>query len=506
MNVKKIVWLTLLFTCVFSCNIAFYNPFLDEQTKENPDSTMTPESTGEPTSDPENTPDVSPEPTLELTEEPTIEPTPDTGHDTWMWVSGSDTGGQIGIYGTKGVAAAANMPGGRNYGIGWTDVSGNFWLFGGSGYDSLGNNGHLNDLWRFDGINWTWVSGSDLWCESGVYGTKGIVSGLNVPGARYGSISWIDTSDNLWLFGGYGYDSTSSKNNLNDLWRFDGTNWTWISGSDTGGQSGVYGTKGVASAANIPGARYGSISWIDVSDNLWLFGGYGYDSAGSNGHLNDLWRFDGTNWTWISGSDIWCQSGVYGSKGVASGSNIPGARYNAVSWIDASDNLWLFGGYGYDRTTTKYNLNDLWRFDGSNWTWISGNDTGGQIGIYGVKGAGSATNIPGARYGCSGWIDDSDTIWLFGGFGYDSEGNNGRLNDLWKFDGIDWTWMSGSDIRDQNGVYGTIGVPSGSVIPGTRYHPIAWLGENGAFYLFGGDGQDSIGNKDRLNDLFHYKP
>ena len=52
-----------------------------------------------------------------------------------------------------------------------------------------------------------------------------------------------------------------------------------MSGANTTGQIGVYGTKGVPAAANVPGARTGSISWKDSSGNLWLFGGYGYGST-----------------------------------------------------------------------------------------------------------------------------------------------------------------------------------------------------------------------------------
>ena len=36
--------------------------------------------------------------------------------------------------------------------------------------------------------------------------------------------------------------------------------WTWISGSNTTNQNGIYGTKGIASSSNIPGAHYDSIS------------------------------------------------------------------------------------------------------------------------------------------------------------------------------------------------------------------------------------------------------
>ena len=46
-----------------------------------------------------------------------------------------------------------------------------------------------------------------------------------------------------------------------------------MSGSDQIDAAGVYGTKGVAAPANVPGARYDSCSWTDSSGDLWLFGG-----------------------------------------------------------------------------------------------------------------------------------------------------------------------------------------------------------------------------------------
>ena len=74
-----------------------------------------------------------------------------------------------------------------------------------------------------------------------------------------------------------------------------------MGGTNTINQTGTYGTKGVPDAANVPGARYGSISWSDSSGNLWLFGGYGYGSAAYEGRLNDLWRYEPPQC--LSGSD-----------------------------------------------------------------------------------------------------------------------------------------------------------------------------------------------------------
>ncbi len=77
--------------------------------------------------------------------------------------------------------------------------------------------------------------------------------------------------------------------------------WTWVSGSSVVNVQGVYGTQGVASASNVPGARSGSVSWTDNGGNLWLFGGWSYDATGAfAGELSDLWKFSRTTneWTW----------------------------------------------------------------------------------------------------------------------------------------------------------------------------------------------------------------
>ncbi len=74
-------------------------------------------------------------------------------------------------------------------------------------------------------------------------------------------------------------------------------------------------------------------------------------------------------------------------------------------------------------------LNDLWKYSISNnsWTWISGNNTINQNGIYGIQGISSSNNIPGSRDNSISWIDSlNNNLFLFGGQGYDSVGNNGN--------------------------------------------------------------------------------
>ena len=358
----------------------------------------------------------------------------------WIWEGGLNTVNASGVYGTQGTASASNVPGARYSASSWTDSSGNLWLFAGVGYDSVGGAGNLNDLWRYSPSTgqWTWISGGNGDDAAGVYGTLGTVSASNVPGARYSASSWADSSGNLWLFGGYGDDSTGSVGKLNDLWRYSPSTkeWTWISGEDVANVAGVYGTLGTASASNVPGARQAASSWIDSSGNLWLFGGYGYDSTGDLGYLNDLWQYSpSTNeWTWVSGSSGDNASGVYGTQGTVSAGNVPGGHQAANSWIDSSGNLKLFGGYGYDSAGDLGALNDLWQYSPSTkeWTWVSGGNVANASGAYGTQGTASAGDEPGARQAASSWIDSSGNLWLFGGAGYGSTGN-GYLNDLWRF-------------------------------------------------------------------------
>ena len=360
---------------------------------------------------------------------------------TWTWVSGSEAVDQAGLYGTKGTAAPGNVPGARNGSASWIDADGNLWLFGGLGYSGAGVLGHLNDLWKFDPAagEWAWISGGMAADQAGSYGTRGAAGSSNVPGSRLGAVSGLDGEGRLWLFGGFGYDAAGNDGWLDDLWTFDPAagRWTWVSGSDVNGTKGVYGTKGTAAAANIPGGRYTSAAWLDADGLFWVFGGEGLDSTGARGNLNDLWRYDpaADQWTWISGAAAAGQAGTYGTVDTAASTNVPGARSGAVSWIGADGQLWLFGGYGMDSATAIRWLNDLWAFDAADsmWTWVSGSAVGGARGAYGTKGTADTANVPGSRYGAVPWIDAQGKPWLFGGYGADSKGAGGRLNDLWSF-------------------------------------------------------------------------
>lgn len=279
----------------------------------------------------------------------------------WTWMSGSSKENPAGVYGSEGVPAAANVPGGRDLAVSWIDSSGNLWFLGGFGVDEAMAQGLLNDLWEFSPATkeWAWMGGSYLVGGQSIYGTMGVPAEANRPGGRSEAVGWTDSGGNFWLFGGDGFAdyANGAQGLLNDLWEFSPSTkeWAWISGSSAEGAAGSYGTLGVANAANLPPGLAGAVGWIDGDRNLWLLGG----------GVNALWEFNPSikEWTWMGGSSTANAAGVYGVLGTPAAASVPGARSSAVGWIDDSGNLWLFGGLGDDSSGTGGSLNDLWRYE-----------------------------------------------------------------------------------------------------------------------------------------------
>jgi N-acetylneuraminic acid mutarotase len=440
---------------------------------------------------------------------------------------------QPGVYGTLGAPSASGVPGARAQAAAWTDPSANFWLFGGYATETDVGEGDRNDLWKFTPATneWTWVGGSNTFEQPGTYGTLRVPAPGNVPGARDQAASWTDAAGNFWLFGGTGLDSDGTAGVLNDLWKYSPTAamWTWMGGPNTFcktpatfGCPGVYGTQGIPAPDNAPGARFEPTSWTDSCGNLWLFGGEGSDSLGNGGLLNDLWRYDpATNmWTWMSGANIVGQNGTYGTLGTPDPGNVPGARTGPVTWVDSSGNLWLFGGEGEDwdgilcGNGAPCDLNDLWKYNPATniWTWMSGSNVTQAPGVYGTEGTPASGNVPGARWIALSWTDAQGNFWLFGGDGFDSRTNPevfGDLNDLWRYDPSTnlWTWMSGANITDQPATYGTLGTATPGNVPPSREWAVGWIDKSGNLWLFGGVNlSGGLSSSAMFNDLWMYQP
>jgi N-acetylneuraminic acid mutarotase len=524
----------------------------------------------------------------------------DCQHNDWAWMFPGSAAPSLNSYGTAQLSSwtsgspipqppfassNSNTPGGRDFAMAWTDKNGSRWLFGGLGFEVTHQNtdgipGYLNDMWVWptfpssgEDDGW-WIPGG--WIPANLpivhdgaantfkadstplqfkdrlasYGTQGIgVScatpgvACTEPGARWGGITWTDASGNLWMFGGQGVAS-DGFGLLNDIWEFDMTSgpcsydsttgtgiftnckWIWRGGSNSANQS---------ATATFPGGRWGASSFTDTAGNVWMFGGQGYDSTGQVGLLNDLWKYNiaaGT-WTLVSGTTTANQNGAYpATVGTGGAGFTPGGRQTAVLWVDATGNSWLFGGFGLDSAGTSGGtgqigsvLNDLWKFDpvAGQWSWISGSNLANKNGVYGTQGISNATtnaaptNVPGSRWGSQGWVNPDGNLFLFGGFGYGSQGAQptGFLNDVWEYQLStgEWIWWKGSVDVNQPGTYITtpnifqLNYVNNAV--GARRGAAHWApNPSGYIYMFGGEGYDASagGPYGELNDVWRYLP
>jgi len=288
----------------------------------------------------------------------------------------------------------------------WTNGT-DFWMFGGLSFAAFPATRPLAvmaDLWQFsaDTELWTWISAPNRApCITNPSPDP------SYPVGRYGSVSW-ELNGEFYMFGGQ-----SLNGMLNDLWKFDGK-WTQIS---AGVKNGNYVHQGKSSKLSFPRARAFASQWIDLENNIWIYGGVTEEGT----VLDDLWRYDQTEWAWFSGSvNAFNIAPVYGQKSQFCSGMHPGSRQGAASWSDSKGRLWLFGG-GISMNET---YNDLWLLQPltGQWAWISGSQTTNAEGDY------NATNpFPGGLNFPQSWLDLDQNLVLYAG-----HTPQGAMNDMWK--------------------------------------------------------------------------
>lgn len=432
------------------------------------------------------------------------------GLGEWTWMKGSNLPNSLGNFGTQGVSAPTNNPPALYEGYEWTDLNGNFWLFGG-----VANSGFMhNALWKFDPLtnNWTWIRGSSAPSNSGIYGVQGVSAPNNEPGARgWGGLSWVDNAGDLWLFGGFGFDAFGSLGTLNDLWRYNITSneWVWMKGSNTitGAATVISGVKGVPNIANTPDGRQETNAGIaDALGNLWLFGGI---KPSGNTAYNDVWKFNISSniWTWMAGNQTGLNSVNYGTQNMSAPSNDPGDRYCYTKFVDSQNNLYFLGARLSN--ISGPDVCDVWRFSSttSEWTWVGGANLLNDLGAYLNYCNTVSLNHPLARFEIRASWADSCGFFFFGGFA-NSSGSLASYNDLWYYnvETNKFTWISGPGIANSAGSFGTMGVSATPNLPRSRGGALAFKDKQANLWLFGG-GATSSGTVvfDRLNDLWRYK-
>lgn len=207
-------------------------------------------------------------------------------------------------------------------------------------------------------------------------------------------------------------------------------------------------------------------------------------------------------WTWVKGDSIGNSLGSHGVLGVPSPTNEPTPRYACGSWTDTAGNFWVYSGV--------FAPGDLWKFDIKTleWTWMAGDSVDPNPYILAAKGVYDPLNAPGQiGYGMITWITPNNHLWLYGGLLNTASGNQQQLelnDDLWQFDPSinEWAWMGafGSGANEAP-VYGKLGVPDSSNMPGGREEGnCSWTDNNGNLWFFGAWDV----NFNSYNDLWKY--
>lgn len=187
--------------------------------------------------------------------------------------------------------------------------------------------------------------------------------------------------------------------------------------------------------------------------------------------------------------------------------NFPIGRWTYTNWQDANDNLYIFAGYTMDsiinwNSITDYEgeLNDLWRYNTTNnmWTWIGGDSGVNAYGQYTEACVVNSASVPSAlmenkttqTHNCS------DVFWTFGGMG----------NYLWAYipQSKKWILVDGTITNPNNGVYGTINIPSTDNMPPGRLGECFWSDTSGTLWAWSGGTQ--IGGGDIFNDMWKFVP
>lgn len=414
------------------------------------------------------------------------------GNDYWIWKDGANTPDQNATY--PNAPYSEGTIGSKWSSCFWTDVYGNFWVFGGVSYGDIGGQSILNDLWKYDisTKKWVWVRKYTSTSTGDYSAGLGNVS-PNGPGKRAGATSWTDNNGIFWLFGGFGYgESLSNAGMLNDLWQYNPytDEWRWMAGSKSVGSSGSYPLS--YNQIGVPKARYRACSFTDLNGNLWLFGG-------NNGLVtticNDLWKYDINNnqWYFMGGAKGVTDPGMYPANYGEVG--YPCSRDEAGFCLDLNGNFWLFGGRAWGAFGNSSYVfgatNDLWKYDTNNnqWYFMGGAK---QIDDYTTD-----YTIP-ARIGTNMVAATEDSLLLFSGFSSAALPNSSQIfSDFWRYSisNNSWNKIKNSDNSFYPPNHGEEGFPK------PRRQAAVWRTDIGNIFMFGGN---DINDKN-YNDLWEYR-
>jgi hypothetical protein len=233
-------------------------------------------------------------------------------------------------------------------------------------------NGKILLYGGFDGLN-TVTAYSDTWEWNGTAWNK--LNPANSPGQRLGHAMAYDSNRNVTVLYGGTSGIMNFRSPFNDIWEWNGTNWTQIT---------------PANGSPVPPGRcFHAMAYDSVNKVMVILGG-------STDWFSSPY---GDTWTWNGATRIWTN--------VSNGA--PPARMDFAMAYDSKRGVTVvFSGNGAGA--------DTWEWNGTTWNQIN------------------PASSPVARQDHTMVYDGNQTI-LFGGY----DGNNIWYNDTWVYDGTTWS-------------------------------------------------------------------
>ncbi len=400
----------------------------------------------------------------------------------WTWMKGINPNindYSNAVIGTLGVESPTNTPGG--YGM----YEGSVWK---TNDDYIYLRGNLLYLWRYNmnTNSWTIINNN----SNTNYGVQNIENITNTPPITQKAITWVDTNNNLWMFGGcYDYiGNTGPKMNYNTLWKFNTlTNkWVWIKGKNPNtiltsflkNHPGYYGIKGEENSLSLPMSRNKGINWIK-NNNLFL--GYGNNYIDFEKKMLDIWKFNinTNNFTWIGGRSpgLLFEAPYVESLNQESVYNQPKAK---VIVNDNLGNLYGFSLIENVNNTNGLNIYSFCKYNNQNDTWQIlkyRQSVYTQPLDYGTVGIESDTNFP-PIYISNAWFLNNEIYFI----ATESIQNyDNTLNSLWKFNTITNKFTCLSHIPSSDGV---LNVDSPTNFPNPSFDNVSFFDNNNNLLAF----------------------
>jgi len=242
-------------------------------------------------------------------------------------------------------------------------------------YAGLGNVAGSAEVWKWNGSSWAMIGGQGI-NNSWAPNTYEQVMSM----ASYGG----------HLFVGLGTTASATENDA-EVWEWNGSVWSQVGGD------------GAKSSWTFTASHYGEVESMAADDNF-LYAGLG---LGSND--GEVWRYDGDNWEKIGGDSL--HSGW-------------------TNYIENVYSLALYNGKliaGLGRSTGD---GEIWQWDGSMWSKIGGDAAGGSWGATAYQSIESLVTYGSDLYAGLGNVTGSATLWKYDGSVWTEVGGD-DINGSW---------------------------------------------------------------------------